>query len=123
MAPKCEVMEDINRHYCLSKDIWQPGNMSDKGNKEEEEKVRALCTLQFEQHSRYTARRVKITSSSTIYCFKSVPIYTIECKREIYIPRIPLDFSSNDCWKNSPVLQTASPLEDRDYKPNKVGLL
>lgn len=41
--------------------------MSDKGNKEEEEKVGTLCTLQFEQLSRYTARRVKTTSNYILF--------------------------------------------------------
>lgn len=47
-APKWAVMEDINRHYCLAIDICHSGNVSDRVDMEEEEKVRTFHSPQDE---------------------------------------------------------------------------
>lgn len=57
-------MEDINRHYRLNKDICQRGNMSDKVDKEEEEKVRTFHSPQDEQHSCFTHEALKTANSN-----------------------------------------------------------
>lgn len=69
VAPKWAIMEDINRNYCPNKDIWQPGNMSDKGDKEEEEKVRTFHSPQDEQHSCSTHETLKTYSSNHTFLF------------------------------------------------------
>lgn len=57
-------MEDINRHYRLNKDICLCGNMSDKVDKEEEEKVRTFHSPQDEQHSCFTHEALKTANSN-----------------------------------------------------------
>lgn len=66
MAPKCAVMEDINRHYCLAIDICHRGNVSDRVDMEEEENVRTFHSPQDEPQLRGSNEMLKNTRETKL---------------------------------------------------------